>query len=90
MAYHKSAKKRIRQTERRTAVNRARVSRVRTFVKKVELAIAGGDKKAAQEALKSAQPELMRGVSKGVIHRNTASRKMSRKMSRLSARVNAM
>lgn len=86
MAYHKSAKKRIRQTERRTAVNRARVSRVRTFVKKVELAIAGGDKKAAQEALKSAQPELMRGVSKGVIHRNTASRKMSR----LSARVNAM
>ncbi len=86
MAYHKSAKKRIRQTERRTAVNRARVSRVRTFVKKVELAIAGGDKKAAQEALKTAQPELMRGVSKGVIHRNTASRKMSR----LSARVNAM
>ena len=86
MAYHKSAKKRIRQTERRTAVNRARVSRVRTFVKSVELAIAGGDKKAAQDALKSAQPELMRGVSKGVIHRNTASRKMSR----LSARVNAM
>ncbi len=86
MAYHKSAKKRIRQTERRTAVNRARVSRVRTFVKKVELAITGGDKKAAQEALQTAQPELMRGVSKGVIHRNTASRKMSR----LSARVNAM
>ena len=86
MAYHKSAKKRIRQTERRTAVNRARVSRVRTFVKKVELAIAGGDKKAAREALQTAQPELMRGVSKGVIHRNTASRKMSR----LSARVNAM
>lgn len=86
MAYHKSAKKRIRQTERRTTVNRARISRVRTFVKKVELAIAGGDKAAAQEALRVAQPELMRGVTKGVIHRNTAARKMSR----LSARVNAM
>ncbi len=86
MAYHKSAKKRIRQTERRTTVNRARISRVRTFVKKVELAIAGGDKAAAQEALRAAQPELMRGVTKGVIHRNTAARKMSR----LSARVNAM
>ncbi len=86
MAYHKSAKKRIRQTERRTTVNRARISRVRTFVKKVELAIAGGDKAAAQEALRAAQPELMRGVTKGVIHRNTAARKMSR----LSARINAM
>ncbi len=86
MAYHKSAKKRIRQTERRTTVNRARMSRVRTFIKKVELAIAGGDKAAAQEALRAAQPELMRGVTKGVIHRNTATRKMSR----LSARVNAM
>ncbi|MCH7889015.1 MAG: 30S ribosomal protein S20 [Proteobacteria bacterium] len=86
MAYHKSAKKRIRQTERRTTVNRARISRVRTFVKKVELAIAGGDKAAAQEALRVAQPELMRGVTKGVIHRNTAARKMSR----LSARINAM
>jgi small subunit ribosomal protein S20 len=86
MAYHKSAKKRIRQTERRTTVNRARVSRVRTFVKKVEVAIAGGDKAAAQEALRAAQPELMRGVTKGVIHRNTAARRMSR----LAARVNAM
>lgn len=86
MAYHKSAKKRIRQTERRTTVNRARISRVRTFVKKVELAIAGGDKAAAQEALRVAQPELMRGVTKGVIHRNTAARKMSR----LATRVNAM
>ncbi len=86
MAYHKSAKKRIRQTERRTTVNRARISRVRTFVKKVELAIAGGDKAAAREALRAAQPELMRGVTKGVIHRNTAARKMSR----LSARINAM
>ena len=74
MAYHKSAKKRIRQTERRTTVNRARISRVRTFVKKVELAIAGGDKAAAQEALRVAQPELMRGVTKGVIHRNTSER----------------
>ena len=86
MAQHLSAKKRIRQTERRTRVNRARMSRIGTFLKKVELAIDGGDKDAAREALRAAQPELMRGVSKGVIHRNKAARKMSR----LSSRIKAM
>ncbi len=86
MAHIKSAKKRIRQIERRTQVNRARVSRIRTFVKKVELAIAGGDKNAAEDALRVAQPELMRGVTKGVVHKNTAARKMSR----LAARIKAM
>lgn len=86
MAHHKSAKKRIRQTERRTEVNRARVSRIRTFVKKVELAIAGGDSAAAQAALKEAQPELMKGAQAGVLHKNTASRKVSR----LAARVKDM
>lgn len=86
MANHKSAEKRIRQTERRTAVNSARKSRIRTFVKKVELAIAGGDKSAAAEAFKTAQPEMMRGVTKGVIHANT----VSRKLSRLSARIKAL
>ncbi len=86
MAHIKSAKKRIRQIERRTQVNRARVSRIRTFVKKVELAIAGGDQNAAADALRVAQPELMRGVTKGVVHKNTAARKMSR----LAARIKAM
>ncbi len=86
MATHKSAEKRIRQTEKRTAINRARKSRVRTFVKKVETAIAGGDKEAAQTALREAQPELHRAVSKGVLHRNTASRKLSR----LAIRINAL
>ena len=86
MAHIKSAKKRIRQIERRTQVNRARVSRIRTFVKKVELAIAGGDKNAAEDALRVAQPELMRGVTKGVVHKNTAARKMSR----LAARIKVM
>jgi small subunit ribosomal protein S20 len=78
MAHHKSAKKRIRQTVRRTAVNRARTSRVRNYIKKVETAIAGGDKKAAEAALREAQPEIQRGATKGVIHRNMASRKLSR------------
>ncbi len=83
MAHHKSAKKRIRQTERRTEVNRARVSRIRTFVKKVELAISGGDSAAAQSALKEAQPELMKGAQAGVLHKNTASRKVSRLVARV-------
>ena len=83
MAHHKSAKKRIRQTEHRTAVNRVRMSRVRSFVKKVETAIEGGDRQAASAALKEAQPEIQRGAVKGVLHRNTASRKLAR----LSARV---
>jgi len=86
MAHHKSAQKRIRQTETRTRVNRARISRIRTYIKRVEKAIEGGDKAQAQEALKQAQPEIMRGVSKGVIKLGTASRKVSR----LSARVKAL
>lgn len=86
MAHHTSAKKRIRQTERRTEVNRARVSRIRTFVKQVELAISKGDKTAAAEALRAAEPEMMRGVQGGVLHKNTASRKVSR----LAARVKAL
>jgi small subunit ribosomal protein S20 len=86
MASHKSAEKRFRQTVKRTAINRSRVSRVRTFVKKVEVAIATGDREAAQAALQLAQPELHRAVTKGVLHRNT----VSRKLSRLAARVNAL
>jgi small subunit ribosomal protein S20 len=86
MPHHKSAEKRLRQTEKRTVVNRSRMSRVRTFVKKVELAISSGDKAAAQSALQSAQPELHRATSKGVLHKNT----VARKLSRLSARINAL
>jgi len=86
MAHHKSAKKRIRRNLRRATINGARISRIRTFVKNVELAIAGGDKTAAQAAYKQAQPELHRGVNKGVLHRNT----VARKLSRLSARIKAM
>jgi small subunit ribosomal protein S20 len=86
MANTRSAEKMVRKIERRTAVNKARRSRVRTFVRKVEEAIASGDKAAAQEALKVAQPEIMRAVTKGVAHKNTASRKVSR----LSARIKAM
>ena len=85
MANHKSAEKRIRQTEHRTAVNKARVSRLRTFVKKVEVAIESGDKAAAQAAFLAAQPELHGGVNKGVIHKNTAARKLSRLNSRIKA-----
>ena len=83
MANHKSAKKRIRRNANRAEINKSRISRIRTFVKRVETAIASGDKEIAQAALKEAQPELMRGVSKAFLHKNT----MSRKMSRLSARV---
>jgi small subunit ribosomal protein S20 len=86
MASHKSAEKRIRQIAQRTAINRARMSRVRTFVKKVETAIASGDKAAAQDAFQSAQPELHRAITKGVLHKNT----VSRKLSRLAARINAL
>jgi small subunit ribosomal protein S20 len=86
VANHKSAEKRFRQTETRTEVNRARVGRIRTFTKKVEVAIASGDKAAAASAFQQAQPELMRGVTKGVMHRNT----ISRKLSRLSARIKAL
>lgn len=80
-----SAKKRMRQTKRRTEVNRSRINRVRTFEKKVATAIAAGDKKAAEEALKAAQPEIMRGVTKGVLHKNTAARKMSRLSKRIKS-----
>jgi small subunit ribosomal protein S20 len=86
MANTPQAKKRIRRNTNRAEINGARVSRIRSFVKKVELAIAGGDKTAAADALKAAQPELARGVARGVLHKNTASRKMSR----LSKRVAGM
>jgi small subunit ribosomal protein S20 len=86
MANSPQAKKRARQNEHRFAVNKARRSRIRTFLRKVEEAIASGDKEAAATALRQAQPELMRGVTKGVLHKNTAARKMSR----LSARVKAI
>ncbi len=86
MAHHRSAKKRIRQTEKRTAVNRSRMSRIKTFVRKVEDALAKGDPSLAQAAFREAEPELRRGISKGVLHINTASRKISR----LSRRVKAM
>jgi len=86
MAHHAEAKKSIRQTERRSAVNRARMSRVRNFIKKVETAIAGGDKKAAAAALKEAQPVIHRGVRAGVMPSNAASRKLSR----LNARIKAL
>lgn len=78
MANTSSAKKATRKIEARTAVNRARRSRVRTFIRKVEEAIAGGDHKAAMEALKAAEPEIARAASKGIVHANTAARKVSR------------
>lgn len=83
MANHKSAEKRIRQTAARTEVNKACISRIRTSVKKVELALASGNKSEAQQAFKDAQPELMRGVSKGVLKKGA----VSRKLSRLSTRI---
>lgn len=86
MAHTVSAKKRIRQTERRTARNRARKSRIRGFVRKVEEAIAAGDKAAAEAAFKAAMPELHRGAGKGVMHRNT----VARRLSRFSARIKAL
>lgn len=85
MANSPQARKRFRQAERRTAVNRARRSRVRTHINNVEKAIASGDAAAAAAALKEAQPEIMRGVSKGVMKKNTASRKISRLAHRIKA-----
>ncbi|KEJ97110.1 30S ribosomal protein S20 [Sulfitobacter pseudonitzschiae] len=85
MANTPQAKKRARQNEKRFAINKARRSRIRTYLRKVEEAIASGDKAAAESALRVAQPELMRGVTKGVYHKNTASRKMSRLSSRVKA-----
>lgn len=86
MANTTQSAKRARQNEKRFAINKARRSRIRTYLRKVEEAITSGDKEAATVALKAAQPELMRGVTKGVFHKNTASRKMSR----LAARVKAL
>ncbi|MCF1710646.1 30S ribosomal protein S20 [Tabrizicola sp. J26] len=86
MANTPQSKKRARQSEARYAVNKSRRSRIRTFLRKVEEAIASGDQTAAAEALRVAQPELARGVTKGVVHKNT----LARKMSRLSSRVKAL
>lgn len=86
MANTKSAKKAVRKLARRTAVNQTRRSRMRTYLRKVEEAIGAGDKSAAQDALKAAQPEVMRAAQNQVMHKNTASRKLSR----LSARIKAM
>jgi small subunit ribosomal protein S20 len=86
MANIRSAKKRIRQTERRSTVNRARLTRLRTYVKRVETAIAAGNVDEAKAALKEAEPVLARAGQKNVVHRNTASRKLSR----LSARIKAL
>jgi len=85
MANTPQAKKRIRRNAKRAEINGARVSRIRTFVKAVESALDAGDKKAAAEALKAAQPEVARGVARGVLHKNTASRKFSRLTKRVSA-----
>ena len=85
MANTPQARKRIRQTERRTAVNRARVSRIRTMVKRVELAILAGDKPAAETAMKSAAPIIQQGVTIGALHRNAAARKISRMIGRIRA-----
>lgn len=86
MANTPQSKKRARQNERRYEINKARRSRIRTYLRKVEEAIATGDASVAAAALRDAQPELMRGVTKGVLHKNT----VARKMSRLSARVKAL
>jgi len=85
MANTPSAKKATRKIARRTAINKDRRSRVRTFVRKVEEALAAGDKAAAETAFQNAQPELMRAASRGVLHKNTASRKVSRLAQRLKA-----
>ena len=79
------AKKRIRRNARRAEINGARVSRIRTFIKQVEAAITAGDKEKAAEAIRRVQPELARGVSKGVVHKNTAARKFSRLSKRVAA-----
>jgi small subunit ribosomal protein S20 len=86
MAQHASAKQRIRRNARRTEINQRRISRIRTFVKKVEVAIESGNRDAANLAFRAAQPEMHRGVTKGVLQRNT----VNRRLSRLSARIKAM
>ncbi len=83
MANHASAKKRVRRNNRRAEINTARRSRIRTFIKKVESEISAGNADGAKEALRAAQPELHKGISKGILHKNT----VARKLSRLSARI---
>lgn len=85
MANTPQARKRIRRNDRRAEINGSRISRIRSFVKKVESALTAGDKQAAEAALKDAQPELARGVARGVLHKNTASRKFSRLSKRVAA-----
>ena len=85
MANTPQAKKRIRRNDRRAEINGARVSRIRTFVKQVEAALASGDKAQAEAAIRKVQPELARGVAKGVVHKNTAARKFSRLTRRIAA-----
>jgi len=86
MANSPASKKRARQAIRRTEINKSRRTRMRTFIRRVEEALAGGDQSKAAEALRAAQPEIMRSVTKGIVHKNTASRKISR----LAARVKAL
>ena len=86
MANHASARKRVRRNEKRRQINQSRMGRIRTFIKKVEQAIEDGKAKEAEEALQKAQPELYRGVSKGLVKKNAAARKMSR----LSAKIRAL
>ena len=85
MANTPQAKKRIRRNDKRAEINGARVSRIRSFVKKVETALDAGDKDAAKTALSAAQPEMARGVARGVLHKNTVARKMSRLSKRVAA-----
>ena len=85
MANTPQAKKRIRRNDKRAEINGNRIGRIRTFIKKVEAALDGGDKAAAADALKAAQPELARGVARGVLHKNTASRKFARLTMRVTA-----
>jgi small subunit ribosomal protein S20 len=85
MPTHRSAEKRVRSTAKRTAINKARRSQIRSAIRTVEEALAAGNEEAATAALKAAEPQIMRGVSKGVIHKNTGSRKVSRLASRLKA-----
>jgi small subunit ribosomal protein S20 len=86
MAHHKSAQKRIRRNAKREVINTARKNRIRSFIRRVEDAIDAGDKDSAAAALRAAQPEIHRGVNKGILHRNTAARRLSR----LSTRINAL
>ncbi|HEY0627664.1 MAG TPA: 30S ribosomal protein S20 [Allosphingosinicella sp.] len=85
MANTPQAKKRIRRNDRRAEINGARVSRIRTFIKQLETALASGDKDQARAAMQKVQPELARGVAKGVVHKNTAARKLSRLTKRVAA-----